>query len=228
MLHLILVKNFLPLIERKWYSMKTHPLPLIYIIFFSGALFLSHSVCLASGQKTYPFDFRKTTWGMTKQEVKASESKGFQGIRKIDANYTSILADEVIIYIQKVAEMDVQTSYFFLNDSLVGSEYSFRKEYESKKAYVNAYDKLRGILSRKYGPPVSENKSWKDERFEKLTELPSDPGTLSYESIWETDKSEIALSLKSVIDTRYQTSKEKKEMIRILYSSKEPEYLDDF
>ncbi|GJQ59558.1 MAG: hypothetical protein SCALA701_23590 [Candidatus Scalindua sp.] len=165
---------------------------------------------------------------MTKKEVKASELNGLQSVRNIDANYTSILADEVIIYVQKVAEMDVQTSYFFLNNSLVGSEYSFRKEYETKEAYVEAYDKLRGILARKYGPPISENKTWRDERFEKLPEFPSDPGNLSYESVWETDKSEIYLSLKSLFDTRYQASRDMKQMIRILYTSKAPEYLDDF
>jgi hypothetical protein len=124
--------------------------------------------------------------------------------------------------------MDVQMSYFFLNNSLVGSEYSFRKEYESKEAYVEVYDKLRGILTRKYGPPISENKTWKDERFEKRPEFPSDAGNLSYESIWETEKSEIDLSLKSVFDNRYQSSDDTKQLIRILYTSKVPEYLDDF
>ncbi|KAA3607652.1 MAG: hypothetical protein D8M57_10440 [Candidatus Scalindua sp. AMX11] len=208
--------------------MKPRSRPLIYIIFFVIMIFSSHSICFATEHQTHSFDFRKTTWGMTKKEVKASELNGLQSVRNIDANYTSILADEVIIYVQKVAEMDVQTSYFFLNNSLVGSEYSFRKEYETKEAYVEAYDKLRGILARKYGPPISENKTWRDERFEKLPEFPSDPGNLSYESVWETDKSEIYLSLKSLFDTRYQASRDMKQMIRILYTSKAPEYLDDF
>ncbi|MDR4496602.1 MAG: hypothetical protein MRK02_01550 [Candidatus Scalindua sp.] len=167
---------------------------------------------------------------MTKNEVKASESESarIQTEKKINESYTGLVADEVIVYNEKVAEMDVQMSYFFLNDSLVGSEYSFRKEYEKKNSYIDIYYKLRNILARKYGAPVSEDETWKDERFQKRPEFPSDPNHLSYKSIWETEKTEISLSLKTVFDTRYQVTKEMKNIIHILYASKNPEYLEDF
>ncbi len=209
--------------------MKIYFLPLIYLFFFISAFLPYHSVCRAAEDRTAPLDFRNAKWGMTKKEVKANESGRPLTVRKISTNYTSIVAaDEVIVYNQKVAEMDVQTSYFFLNNSLVGAEYSFRKTYENKNAYVGAYDKLRGVLARKYGPPVSEDKAWKDERFGKRTEIPSDPDKLNHESIWETSRSEISLSLKTVANTGYQVSQDLKQRLRILYSSKEPDYLKDF
>ena len=202
----------------------------IQIIFLVCTILLYHTSCFSDDQGTISFDFRKTRWGMTKNEVKASESESarIQTEKKINESYTGLVADEVIVYNEKVAEMDVQMSFFFLNGSLVGSEYSFRKEYEKKNSYIDIYYKLRNILARKYGAPVSEDETWKDERFQKPPEFPSDPNHLSYKSMWETEKTEISLSLKTVFDTRYQVTKEIKNTIRILYASKNPEYLEDF
>lgn len=202
----------------------------IPITFLVCTILLYHTACFSDDQGATSFDFRKTRWGMTKNEVKASESESarIQTEKKINESYTGLVADEVIVYNEKVAEMDVQMSYFFLNDSLVGSEYSFRKEYEKKNSYIDIYYKLRNILARKYGAPVSEDETWKDERFQKRPEFPSDPNHLSYKSIWETEKTEISLSLKTVFDTRYQVTKEMKNIIHILYASKNPEYLEDF
>ena len=137
--------------------MKILSQPRLQVIILAGAILFCQAMCFANDHETAPFDFRKTRWGMTKNEVKTSEreSARIQTEREINESYIGFVADEVIVYNEKVAEMDVLMSYFFLNDSLVGSEYSFRKEYEKKNTYIDIYYKLRNILARKNGDHVS-------------------------------------------------------------------------
>ncbi len=89
------------------------------------------------------YDFRKTKWGMSAEEVKATENMvvGREGILyPDDPRYTFLIYPEVGFF-----EVLCSLSYIFDDNKLVSSKYSFYQP-------VNAYQKLIRICEQNYGP----------------------------------------------------------------------------
>jgi hypothetical protein len=129
-------------------------------------------------------DFRNINWGMTKEEVKAIENqKEFKGfIRKVP--------DNMLIYNnQKIGDIDCQLQYSFVDDKLVMAHYlpTFEPEevkinfnpfarvntpediYEKARVQAfNAYNKLKELLTIKYGPPCIDTQKWTNETWKNI------------------------------------------------------------
>ena len=126
-----------------------------YLVFTEVCIFiilisLFYTTCSGQDYDT-SFDFRKTRWGMTKNEVKASETMELPKELKVDANGTNSYGpNETIIYIGKIASKEVQIIYAFLNNHLINAMQLFTEQYEDKTLYIEAYDMHKVTLTEKY------------------------------------------------------------------------------
>ena len=103
------------------------------------------------------YDFRKANWGMSKEQVKATEDK------KPDFEDNTMLSYEVTI-----SEKDFECAYLFLEDKLYGSGYLFFGEHTNKNLYIDDYEELKEILTKEYGKPKIDKVTWKNDLFKNL------------------------------------------------------------
>ena len=138
------------------------------------------------------YDFRKTNWGMSKEQVKATEDK------KPDFEDNIMLSYEVMI-----SEKDFECAYLFLEDKLYGSGYLFFGEHTNKNLYIDDYEELKEILSKEYGKPKIDKVTWKNDLFKNLE--------ISNELISEL-KENIKEKEKQIEKLRANLTKEKKDL----------------
>ena len=139
----------------------------------------------SSGSEKY--DFRKTNWGMSKEQVKATEDK------KPDSEY-----DNSLVYYVKIDGDDYLCGYSFLQDKLYNTGYVFVGDHSNKNDYIRDYKNLKEILTKKYGKPKTDRITWDNDLFKNDMSqwgLAVSIGHLSYGNIWETSTTYITLGL---------------------------------
>lgn len=86
-------------------------------------------------------NFRNTTWGMSKKQVKAIETA-----KLLKEN------DNKIIYSTKIADMNAEIRYKFTENVLIQGVYLFPAQRAMATDYFpKGYEDLRAALSTKYG-----------------------------------------------------------------------------
>jgi hypothetical protein len=136
-------------------------------------------------------DFRKTNWGMTKEDVKSTENKDIID-EVLDAT------EEVIVYKDQISSFDCFIGYIFVKNKLASAGYYINEEHSNKNAYIDDYEKLKDLLSKKYGDPINDDVVWRDDFYKKDKSdwgLAISIGDLIYKSFWETPTTEIELLL---------------------------------
>lgn len=180
------------------------------------------SLSLTILAKEQAYDFRKTNWGMSKEQVKATEDK------KPDFE-----ADDVLGYKVMVNEKDFRCIYCFLEDKLYCSGYFFAGEHTNKNLYIDDYKELKEILTKKYGKPKMDIPGlWKNDLYKDDKShwgMAISVGHLVYGASWETSTTKIDLLLsgdnyKIELVLSY-TSKELEEWVKQV---KEKETSKDF
>ena len=135
------------------------------------------------------YDFRKTNWGMSKEQVKATEDK------KPDFENNIMLGYEVTIN-----QNNFLCAYWFLEDKLYQSGYSLNETHTNKNDYIDDYKNFKEILIKKYGKPKIDKVTWKNDLYKNDEQdwgLAVSIGHLIYGTWWETSKTEpIGLVLK--------------------------------
>lgn len=132
------------------------------------------------------FDFRKTSWGMSKEEVKKSES----GVIVKD--------DSVLAYNANIAGINSIVAYIFIEDRLVRAKYIFVQDYEDKNIYISNFQTFKNIITNKYDTPINDQSYWSNEMYKNRED---DWGTaialghLSYYSNWKSGSTDIKLTL---------------------------------
>ena len=160
--------------------MKKLTILIILVILFSVSV-----ICLSAEEAKY--DFRKTNWGMSKEQVKATE-KG-----KI-----VLETEDEVIFMVPDFDANYQCSYSFLENTLYQSLYSFVGEHTNKNDYINDYEKLKLNLINKYGKPKNDKIEWKNSLFYSDKQewgTAISIGHLIYWASWETSTTEITLAL---------------------------------
>jgi hypothetical protein len=115
-------------------------------------MFLSTLVLFAEEAK---YDFRKTNWGMSKEQVRATEDK------KPDFEDDKWLGYEV-----KINGKDFGCLYCFLEDKVYRGEYFSEGEYTNKNLYIDDYEELKEILTKKYDKPKTDRPGlWKNDLY---------------------------------------------------------------
>ena len=131
--------------------------------------------------------FRKTTWGMSFAEVRASESL------KIFKQEKDLLIYKVI-----VGGKDMMLGYNFIDDQLVMGKYLLTEVHTNKNDYISDYKDFKKILTKKYGRPKTDEIFWRNELFKNSHSdwgRAVSVGHLIYLSTWETPSTKIGLAL---------------------------------
>jgi len=141
---------------------------------------------ISSGSEKY--DFRKTNWGMSREQVKATEDSKL-----------NIEDDNVLGYEGTVNGKDCVYVYHFLEDKLYYSGYGFTLGHTNLNLYLDDYEELKEWLTKKYSKPKTDTPglwkvyTYKDDKSQ--WGLAISLGYLSYEATWETSTTKINLSL---------------------------------
>jgi hypothetical protein len=157
----------------------------ILLIISSILVIFTLSLCAAEGTK---YDFRKTNWGMSKEQVKATEKNkiAFEGKEAIAMDRAQVDGRECI-YV-----------YYFLEDKLYRAGYSFMEKHINKNFYIDDYEDLKEILTKKYDKPVLDKIIWENDLFKDDRSswgLAVSVGHLKYFSSWETSTTYISIGL---------------------------------
>lgn len=162
-------------------------------------------------------DFRQTNWGMSKEQVKATENK--EVIYEGDNNL-----GHAVTYGVEIGIKSYYCIYYFLEDKLYTAGYMSTEEYSNKNDYILDYEEIKEILIKKYGEPNNKKLmalhgrkeiDWKDNLYRDDKNnwgLAISIGNLSYGLIWETPTTDIELILDG---NNYEVN------LRIRYISKE-------
>jgi hypothetical protein len=158
----------------------------IFILLIVLCILVISKLVLFAGETNY--DFRKTNWGMSKEEVKATE-KG----KIIDETKNKVE------FMVPDFDSNFECGYFFLEDKLYHTLYVFRGNFTNKNNYINEYEKWQEALIKKYGKPkkdygaVWHNDLYKNDKQEWGMAL--SVGHLVYFTQWETPTTEIGIML---------------------------------
>ena len=109
-------------------------------------VFVSFVASLANAQ-----GFRGVPWGADKEQVMAKENFTF-----VSEN------DDTILFRGELVNLDTYVAYIVLptTNQLVRGAYIFVEEYLNENNYIDDYNKLKGILIERYGPPVADEVIW--------------------------------------------------------------------
>ena len=166
------------------------------------------------------FDFRKSVWGMTQGEVKKTEKAEI-----IDAEA------DTLCYQGEVAGLDCFVFYYFTDGKLSSSGYGVTEEHMNKNGYIDDYDKLKTLLSKKYGKPTDDDVIWKNDLYKDDYQdwgFAVSMGQLVYQSAWENEKTRILLYLRGdnfnvFLGIKYVS----KDMTETIRENREKESLND-
>jgi hypothetical protein len=145
-------------------------------------------VLLFPVQVNSQYDFRKTTWGMTKEQVLASET----------AELVTQDKDRSLTYKGSVNDLDCRIIYVFAYDTLVKARYSIIEEHANKNEYITDFEKLKELLNKKYGDPAKERTTWLSNIYKDNSRdwgLAISLGQLVYFTEWDTESTQIWLML---------------------------------
>ena len=155
------------------------------IMLFVLIIFLIFSVIVLADDVQY--DFRKTNWGMSREQVKATEDK--------EPDYKK---DNLLIYNVKINGENCYCFYDFLENILYNAAYEFLEEHTNKNDYINDYEDLKNILIEKYDKLIIDKIEWKDDLYKDDKSewgMAISVGDLKYYSFWETPTTIIGLML---------------------------------
>jgi hypothetical protein len=135
------------------------------------------------------YTFRFTSWGMTSEEVIASESK-LDPIEK---------SENFIKYKTQILGKNVELVYLFAQNKLIGSSYKLDDNYINSRHFITTYQKFKVALAQKYGPSIKEEITWLNDAYRNVSNkrgLALSLGHVEYFAFWETADTTIACSLK--------------------------------
>ncbi len=187
-------------------------------IFFTS-LFIFNTFLLFSSE----FTFRKTFWGATREQVKASEKAEFFGED-----------EENLVYKDTLSGFSVAVIYNFINDTLTSSFYILEDSHYDGGAYYEDYKNLKNILNKKYGGgKETEHWSSNEERYKGNDEkygLCINLEFLSLSTLWEDSKNYITLSVMKnddiLVTINYEPKDEKFK--KLIEDNKNKEIEDNF
>lgn len=181
---------------------------------FRKLIFLIYIVSLSTPLRLgwcEDFSFRNSKWGMTQEEVTASEIK----MDPVEIN------ENTIKYKTQILGKNVELIYLFSQNKLAGAAYKLDDNYLNSHHFLNTYRQFKAALNQKYGQPVEETTNWLNDRFRNVNQkrgLALSLGHTEYFASWETANTKISTSLK---EENYYV------LCLIEYWSKEYQYLTE-
>jgi len=142
-----------------------------------------------AAQTEKPADFRRTSWGMTREQVKAVESSKLIKEDEHGLFYSSELSGfgEVLI------------GYIFAEGKLVRTSYISQVRHTNSNAFIEDFTKIKSMLTEKYGRPESDDVVWLDNLYKDDPDnwgMAVSAGHLVYDTVWKTKTTKILEKLK--------------------------------
>ena len=159
----------------------------IFLLVLISILIILCNNKVFSQKFTVLYDFRKTNWGMSKEEVKLTEER--------KPNYEG---DVALLYEVKIDKYDCLCIYHFLENKLFQSRYVFNEKHLNKNAFIEDYENLKELLTKKYGKPTWENVNWIDDFYKDIKgnwRLAVARGDLEYIITWEDSITTVQVKL---------------------------------
>jgi len=138
------------------------------------------------------YNFRKTEWGMTKDEIieaeKPKKHSKIRVIKKIDY--------DMLLYKGYIAGFNSNILYTIREGKLTNTQCTILGIKEGRE-YFEKYDVLKEFLTENYGKPIQEiyriDDKYKDDIEKIISALKKNP--FAYYTIWETPETKIILRL---------------------------------
>ncbi|GJM14731.1 MAG: hypothetical protein DHS20C13_00580 [Thermodesulfobacteriota bacterium] len=126
-------------------------------------------------QESPTTSFRKSNWGMTPEEVKATESA-----IPISDN------ENLVLYQETFLNMPAKMGYVFKDGKLIKGAYLFEERFENPDDYILSYEKVKNSVIIDLGPPSLDEIKWVDEDSSQLEASGSEvcEGKVVYRSEW--------------------------------------------
>lgn len=132
-------------------------------------------------------DFRNADWGMTRKQVKKTESG-----KPIRSEKSQLAYETDISGLKAIAV------YRFLDDKLAGGAYTFTAEHDDPLDYLRDFRTLRDLLVEKYGDYTDEQVEWLDPAFQGAEAdygRAIAAGHLRMQAIWSRPDTDVALTI---------------------------------
>lgn len=149
---------------------------------------LSAALLFISSTHTYADDFRGFKWGVSAKEVRSNEKETLIKGEK-----------DFLFYKGMLGGLNVNFLYNFVDDRLVNATYLFNMKHSNPNDFIDDYDKIKSLLTKKYGPPIIDNIDWRDDLYRQEPSkwgLAVSAGHLAYKAVWELDNTTIATTLR--------------------------------
>jgi len=131
--------------------------------------------------------FRKSTWGCSKEIVKAQEDK--------EIIYED---DDAIIYKGSISNLECSIIFIFTSEKLIRGRYYFDENHSNTNSYIDDYQLIKKLLIEKYGNPKEDEQIWKNDLYKDDYTgwgMAISLGHMYYYAKWETDQTEIFIQL---------------------------------
>lgn len=134
-----------------------------------------------------PTDFRATHWGMSPDEVRASEKSKPKSDRQEGAR-------SFLVYSDTVHGLACDVAYLFVKTKLVRTKYVVTETHACRSDFLADYQTLLSALKEKYGEPKEEQTVWKNDIYRNN---PSEwgmalaVGDLQKFARWETERTSV-------------------------------------
>lgn len=136
--------------------------------------------------------FRNAKWGMSIDEVKATE----------DLTITSEDSSGLVYNSTNISGLSAIPMFAFENGSLYRGVYKFDVYHTDMNQYIEDYNNIHDALIEKYGTPDDDQTIWENDLYKNDKDdwgLAVYLGDLSFASRWNTDTTEIMLFLQGSV-----------------------------
>lgn len=194
------------------------------IIFLGLIVLFVFSLSLTILAKEQVYDFRKTSWGMSMEQVK-----------EIEGNEILEAYEDGFAYKNKVGGLDCKVIYQFVENKLYIAGYLFTELHTNYDLWIDDYQKIKDLLIKKYGKPIKSGMFWASDSYKKMWGNDQNLGTavgmgyLVYYTEWDTPKTKIWIGLKGDnLDIDFRVTYESKELKEWANKIKEEKAKEDF
>jgi len=133
-------------------------------------------------------DFRNASWGMSMQQVMATEAG-----EPASKDGTSL------VYLVTVASLSCGAVYTFVDGKLAYGGYVFSVQHSNRNGYIDDYEKIKGLLSQKYGTPAMDRTVWLNDLYKDDKDdwgMAIAVGHLTYYTSWNLPHTTVLQALK--------------------------------
>ena len=134
------------------------------------------------------YNSRPTNWGMSKEQVKASEPPDIKWEEERDT----------LGYYDKVLNKRVWVKYSFTANQLFMASYSLIGTYTNNNEFIDGYNDFKEGLTKKYGKPYRDETIWENGLYKNDSskcEYAISQGYLKYIAEWKTGNTIIYLTV---------------------------------